>query len=108
MKSRSAWQSFFGTALKLLKLTVEEWLQDKAPQLGAALAYYTVFSLAPLTLGQLAMKLLRVAGAGICGGPTSVCAGISVLFCRLSALSESAGVTCVPALIWNTGSATEL
>jgi len=55
MKSRSARQSFFGTALKLLKLTVEEWLQDKAPQLGAALAYYTVFSLAPLILVLLAI-----------------------------------------------------
>ena len=55
MKSRSARQSFFGTALKLLKLTVQEWLQDKAPQLGAALAYYTVFSLAPLILVLLAI-----------------------------------------------------
>ena len=55
MKSRSARRSFFGTALKLLKLTVEEWLQDKAPQLGAALAYYTVFSLAPLILVLLAI-----------------------------------------------------
>ena len=55
MKSRSARQSLFGTALKLLKLTVEEWLQDKAPQLGAALAYYTVFSLAPLILVLLAI-----------------------------------------------------
>ena len=55
MKSRSARRSFFGTALKLLKLTVQEWLQDKAPQLGAALAYYTVFSLAPLILVLLAI-----------------------------------------------------
>ena len=45
----------FGTALKLLKLTAEEWLDDKAPQLGAALAYYTVFSLAPLVLILLAV-----------------------------------------------------
>jgi len=30
-------------------------LQDKAPQLGAALAYYTVFSLAPLILVLLAI-----------------------------------------------------
>src|SRR5438477_10140924 len=45
----------FGTAWKLLKLTAEEWLNDKAPQLGAALAYYTVFSLAPLILLLLAV-----------------------------------------------------
>ena len=39
----------------LIKQTFEEWLQDKAPQLGAALAYYTVFSLAPLILVLLAI-----------------------------------------------------
>ena len=47
--------SFFGNAFNLLKQTVQEWLQDKAPQLGAALAYYTVFSLAPLILVLLAI-----------------------------------------------------
>ena len=36
--------------LRLLNITVRQWLQDKAPQLGAALAYYTVFSLAPMVL----------------------------------------------------------
>ena len=39
----------------LLKQTFQEWLEDKAPQLGAALAYYTVFSLAPLILVLLAV-----------------------------------------------------
>ena len=47
--------SFFGNVFNLLKQTVQEWLQDKAPQLGAALAYYTVFSLAPLILVLLAI-----------------------------------------------------
>ena len=47
--------SFFGTTLQLLKQTANEWLEDKAPQLGAALAYYTVFSLAPLILVLLAL-----------------------------------------------------
>ena len=42
--------SFFGNTFSLFKQTFQEWLQDKAPQLGAALAYYTVFSLAPLIL----------------------------------------------------------
>ncbi len=32
-----------------------EWMEDKAPQLGAALAYYTVFSLAPMILVLLAL-----------------------------------------------------
>jgi membrane protein len=46
---------FIGNAVSLLKQTFQEWLQDKAPQLGAALAYYTVFSLAPLILVLLAI-----------------------------------------------------
>jgi membrane protein len=48
-------RSFFSNAFGLLKQTAMEWLDDKAPQLGAALAYYTVFSLAPLVLVLLAI-----------------------------------------------------
>ena len=48
-------KSFFGNVFGLLKRTFQEWLEDKAPQLGAALAYYTVFSLAPLILVLLAV-----------------------------------------------------
>ena len=47
--------SFFSNSFGLLKQTFSEWLEDKAPQLGAALAYYTVFSLAPLVLVLLAI-----------------------------------------------------
>ena len=47
--------SFFSYSLGLFKQTFSEWLEDKAPQLGAALAYYTVFSLAPLILVLLAI-----------------------------------------------------
>ena len=46
---------FFSSAVGLLKQTFSEWLEDKAPQLGAALTYYTVFSLAPLILILLAI-----------------------------------------------------
>jgi membrane protein len=38
----------------LLKTTATQWVNDKCPQLGAALAYFTVFSLAPLILILLA------------------------------------------------------
>jgi membrane protein len=48
-------KSLIGNTTSLLKQTFQEWLQDKAPQLGAALAYYTVFSLAPLILVLLAI-----------------------------------------------------
>src|SRR5438094_7881424 len=47
--------SFVADSISLLKQTFSEWLDDKAPQLGAALAYYTVFSLAPLILLLLAV-----------------------------------------------------
>jgi len=38
------------TLWALLQEIFTEWLNDRAPRLGAALAYYTVFSLAPLLL----------------------------------------------------------
>jgi membrane protein len=54
-KSSTSNLSFFANAFGLLKQTGQEFLEDKAPQLGAALAYYTVFSLAPLILVLLAV-----------------------------------------------------
>jgi len=54
-KSSGSNSSFFANAFGLLKQTGQEFLQDKAPQLGAALAYYTVFSLAPLILVLLSL-----------------------------------------------------
>ncbi|MGB7417109.1 MAG: YihY/virulence factor BrkB family protein [Thermosynechococcaceae cyanobacterium] len=47
---------------RLLIATFKEWNEDQAPRMAAALAYYTVFSLAPLLL-------LVVAIAGIFLGP---------------------------------------
>ncbi len=43
------------TVFAVLKQTVVEWIDDKAPMLGAALAYYTVFSLAPLLVISIAI-----------------------------------------------------
>jgi membrane protein len=65
--------SFFGKAFGLLKTTANEWIEDKAPQLGAALAYYTVFSLAPLILVLLAIigVLFRNDPAGAWGKMTA-------------------------------------
>jgi membrane protein len=42
MSARAAWE--------LTKETFSEWLDDKASRLAAALAYYTLFSLAPLLI----------------------------------------------------------
>ena len=41
--------------LGILKKTVSEFSADKVPRLGAALAYYTIFSLAPLLLIVIAI-----------------------------------------------------
>lgn len=43
------------TILDLLKETFSEWNKDKASRLAAALAYYTVFSLAPLLIIVIAI-----------------------------------------------------
>ncbi len=40
----------FGSGFAMLKEAAVDWNDDNAPRLGAALSYYTVFSLAPLLL----------------------------------------------------------
>jgi membrane protein len=40
MRVKQAWQ--------LIKEAVSAWMEDYAPSMGAALAYYTLFSIAPL------------------------------------------------------------
>lgn len=47
MNPRALWE--------LLQEAGAEWLDDKAPRLGAALAYYTIFALAPLLLIVIAV-----------------------------------------------------
>lgn len=39
----------------LLKTTASEWSEDKCSRLAAALAYYTIFSLAPLLIIAIAV-----------------------------------------------------
>ena len=46
----------------LLSATFNEWTEDKAPRLGAALAYYTAFSIAPLLILLVAIAGLAVKG----------------------------------------------
>ena len=47
----------------LIKNTAREWMEDKCPQLGAALAYFTVFSLAPLVVVLLGVFGLIYGGS---------------------------------------------
>jgi membrane protein len=43
------------TAYNLLRETISEWWRDDALRLGAALSYYTVFSLAPILIVSVAV-----------------------------------------------------
>src|SRR5215467_2949588 len=44
--------------LELLKVTVYEWIDDRAPRLGASLAFYTLLSLAPLLVVIVAVAAI--------------------------------------------------
>lgn len=53
---RKKYEKFTIRALvSLLKDTFNEWNEDKAPRLGAALSYYTIFSLAPILVVVIAL-----------------------------------------------------
>lgn len=51
--------------LRLLKQAFQEWNQDQASQLAAALAYYTLFSLAPLLILAIAIASLFFDNAAV-------------------------------------------
>ena len=56
-----------GVVWSLLGETLSEWYEDRAPRLGAALAYYTVFALAPgliVVIAVTALVLGKVAAQG--------------------------------------------
>jgi membrane protein len=57
-------KSFFSNLAHLLKLAYQGWTEDNASRLSAALAYYTIFSLAPLLVIVIAITgLIWDAGA---------------------------------------------
>lgn len=43
------------TVVKLLRATLESWIEDKALRLSAAVAYYSIFSIAPLLILSVSM-----------------------------------------------------
>lgn len=85
-RAKSAQQAALTTAgewVGLLRAAVDSWLGDRAPSMGAAIAYYTVFSLAPVLI-------LIIAVAGLAFGER---AAEGALFDEIAALigRESAG-----------------
>jgi membrane protein len=74
-----------GTFWQLLRDTVSAWRADFAPSMGAALSYYTLFSLAPLLI-------IAIAVAGLVFGPEAVRGEI---FAQLQGLLGDEGATAV-------------
>ncbi len=72
----------------LVKESVDAWLEDRAPSMGAALAYYTAFSLAPLLI-------IAIAVAGVVFGRD---AAQSAVVSQLQGLLGAAGGSAVEEL----------
>src|SRR6266496_1798512 len=79
--------------LSMLKDTANEWLDDNAMRLSAALAYYAIFSLAPLLV-------ITVAVAGLVFGEEAARGGISN---QLQALAGQQAAEALQTLIAKTG-----
>jgi membrane protein len=73
----------------LIKSSVSSWLDDYAPSMGAALAYYTVFSIAPLLL-------IVISTAGLVFGEEAVRGEI---FGQLRGLMGDQGAAAVESLL---------
>src|SRR5918992_1384584 len=75
--------------LGLLKQAASSWSSDYAPSMGAALSYYTLFSIAPLLL-------IVIAVAGLAFGDE---AARGELFNQISGLIGPAGAQAIESLV---------
>ncbi len=85
--------SFGAAALTLVRESVGDWIDDRAMSRGAAIAYYTVFSLAPLLL-------LVIAIAGLVWGEE---AARGAILGQLSGLTGPKGAEALEAMIRSAG-----
>src|SRR5204863_5868596 len=79
--------------VRLCKKAVDSWLGDRAPTMGAAIAYYTVFSLAP-------MLVMVIAVAGLAFGQQ---AAEGALFGELADLIGAESAVAVQAMLRSAG-----
>src|SRR4051794_8291061 len=77
--------------ISLISETFSEWTEDKASRLAAALAYYTLFSLAPL-------MVIIIAIAGLFLGPEAARGQIST---QIDNLIGTQGAEAIQTLIQN-------
>ena len=79
----------FSTAWQLLRQVTSAWIDDYVPSMGAALAYYTMFSLAPLLL-------IVISVAGLVFGEEAARGGIET---QLNSLMGERGAIAVQGLL---------
>ena len=101
--------------LQLMKQAGQAWLDDYAPSMGAALAYYTAFSLAPLLLIVISIAGM-VFGADAARGEIfgqlrntmgdSAAAGIESLLASVSTPSEGITATVIGVVVLLVGATT--
>jgi membrane protein len=84
--------NFLQTLTALLRQAGTEWLEDKAPRLGAALAFYTLFSIAPVLI-------IAVSVAGFVYGEKSAQAEIVR---QVQGLMGTPGATAIETIIQST------
>jgi membrane protein len=87
-------KTFFSDLSTLLKLAYQDWTEDNASRLSAALAYYTIFSLAPLLV-------IVIAIAGLVWDAGAVRAQV---LSRVQSLVGADGAEFVASLMTGTGS----
>src|SRR5467141_2042685 len=80
--------------VSLCEKAIHKWLEDRAPTMGAAIAYYTVFSLAP-------MLVMVIAIAGLAFGQKSA---EGALFGELADLIGPESAVAVQAMLTSAGS----
>ncbi len=100
--------SFGEQLIRLLRETALKWNAVKAQRLGAALAYYTVFSLAPLLIiailiagaffGQAAAQQQIIAQIGYLMGPQGA-AGVSALIAQRPFPGQAGTIATVVSLV---------
>lgn len=84
-------KKLFVSGRSMLMQTIDHWLDDYAPSMGAALAYYTMFSIAPLLL-----IVISVTGL-IIGEDTAR----EAILTQINTLMGAQGATAVEALLNN-------
>ena len=77
--------------LALVKQAVSAWIDDAAPSKGAALSYYTIFSIAPLLF-------IAISVAGLIFGPDAVQGAV---FAQLADLMGENGAKAVQEMLAN-------